>query len=76
MAETRVSDRLRMWQGRLKRNEGSYQDQLSSMDRREALYRGGRELSPLVEGERKQEGKGRTTPHVRNIVAEIGRAHV
>ena len=70
MAETRVSDRLRMWQGRLKRNEGSYQDQLSSMDRREALYRGGRELSPRVEGERKQEGKGRTTPHVRNIVAE------
>lgn len=70
MAETKVSDRLRMWQGRLKRNEGSYQDQLSNMDRREALYRGGRELSPLVEGELKLEGKGRTTPHVRNIVAE------
>ena len=70
MAETKVSDRLRMWQGRLKRSEGSYQDQLANMDRREALYRGGRELSPLVEGELKQEGKGRTTPHVRNIVAE------
>ena len=70
MGETTITDRLRLWQGRLKRSEGSYLDQLARMDRREALYRGDRALSPLAEGERKQEGNGRKTPHVRNIVAE------
>ena len=56
-----ISDRLRLWQGRLKRSESSYQEQLDRMNKREALYRGDRELAPLVEGELKQ---------------EIGRAHV
>lgn len=63
-----ISDRLRLWQGRLKRSESAYQEQLDRMNKREALYRGDRELAPLVEGELKQ--AGRKTPHVRNIVAE------
>ena len=43
-----ISDRLRLWQGRLKRSESSYQEQLDRMNKREALYRGDRELAPLV----------------------------
>lgn len=70
MAKMIITDRLRMWQGRLKRNEGAYQDQLSRMDKRESLYRGDRGLEPLVEGELKRDQEGRKTPHVRNIVAE------
>lgn len=64
----KITDKLRLWQGRLKRNEADYQDQLDRMDRREALYRGDRALEPLTEKDRKQGGD--KTPHVRNIVAE------
>ena len=70
MADKKMTDKLRLWQGRLKRNEADYQDQLDRMDTREALYRGDRALVPLTEGDRKQSKEENKTPHVRNIVAE------
>ena len=66
----KITDKLRLWQERLKRNETDYQDQLDRMDRREALYRGDRTLQALTERDKTQGGEGKRTPHVRNIVAE------
>jgi len=58
--------KLHLWQERLKSNESAYDGEISRMDEREALYRGTDELKTIVAGERKK-----TTPHVRNICAEL-----
>lgn len=70
MAEKKITDKLKLWQERLSINEADYQGQLDKMDKREGLYRGNHDLSPLTERDRKQNGEGNKTPHVRNIVAE------
>jgi len=70
MPDKKITDRLRLWQERLRKNEADYRDQLDRMDRREALYRGDRDISPLTGRDRKPDGSGKKTPHVRNIVAE------
>ena len=58
--------KLRLWQERLARNESAYAEESGMMDRREALYRGSDELTPVTAGQRKKK-----TPHVRNICAEL-----
>ena len=47
-------------------NQAAYEDELALMDRREDLYKGDHDISPIVPGEKK--GK---TPHVRNLCAEL-----
>ena len=64
-------EKLRMWQERLSRNESAYETEKALMDGREALYRGKRQITPMVKGERTNE-----TPHVRNICAELVEAQV
>ena len=57
--------KLRIWQERLQRNMADYEAEEGRMDDRETLYKGGMQILPIVQGERKRE-----TPHVRNICAE------
>lgn len=64
-------DKLRLWQERLKTNEGAYAGELGKMDGREALYAGTKELRPIVQGDRKTKAA-----HVRNICAELIEAQV
>lgn len=59
-------EKLSLWQGRLARNESAYSARLARMNRREELYEGTNQITPMVTGERK-----RKTPHVRNICAEL-----
>lgn len=59
-------NKLRMWQDRLKTNEAAYNDELSRMDSREALYAGSKALRDIVQGERTTKAV-----HVRNICAEL-----
>ncbi len=63
--------KLRMWQERLGRSERAYEGERARMDGREALYRGTRDIKPIVTGERTSK-----TPHVRNICAELIEAQV
>ncbi len=62
---------LEYWKEWVRRNETAYREELDKMDRREALYRGEvREITPLTEKDRRQDGSRRETVHLRNIVAE------
>lgn len=63
--------KLALWQERLKKNEAAYQDELSQMDHREALYLGTRETRGLT-----RDDKPCKAVHVRNIAAEIIEAQV
>lgn len=72
-AGVRKEDRLEYWQGLLKHNEAMYEGQLDKMDRREAIYKGIREMRPLNGAMRL---RGLQTPHVRNIAAELIEAQV
>ena len=65
------NDKLTMWQDRLAQNETAYAAELAKMDKREALYKGDRNLRDIVAGEKKS-----TAVHVRNIVAELIEAQV
>lgn len=65
------NERLKLWQERLARNQSAYNDELAKMDAREELYRGSNAISPLVDNSKKK-----TTPHVRNICAELIEAQV
>ena len=62
---------LEMWQARLERNESAYESKLADMDRREKAYKGDRELTARVVGDRKRKAN-----HVRNLTAEIIEAQV
>lgn len=66
-----VSEVLRLWQERLAKSERAYSGELAKMDRREALYRGARDVTPLIEGD-----KTDMTRHVRNLCAELIEAEV
>lgn len=63
--------KLQLWQDRLAANETKYAGQTELMDRRERQYRGDKDLSPIVRGERT-----RKAVHVRNISAELIEAQV
>lgn len=64
-------EKLELWQGRLEDNQRRFDSQAGQMDRREQLYGGLRQLTAVTAGERR-----RTTPHVRNICAELIEAQV
>ncbi len=66
MEPKKQNDRLKLWQDRLARNQSAYDGELSLMDKREELYRGQKDITPLV-----ADAKKKQTPHVRNICAEI-----
>lgn len=61
--------KLELWQRRLMDSDKAYSDEVAKMDRREALFRGVRELKPLVPGDHAMKGKKQTS-HVRNIIFE------
>lgn len=65
------SAKLKMWQERLARNQSAYDAEIAKMDEREALYLGKKEISPLTADSQKK-----STPHVRNICAELVEAQV
>ena len=58
--------KLRLWQERLAKNQSAYDNEVSKMDSREALYKGANTMRAIVTGERKTK-----TAHVRNICAEL-----
>lgn len=60
--------RLRIWKERLGQSDTAYADVVEKMDSREALYRGDRNLKPLVEEDKK--AGTRESRHVRNIIFE------
>lgn len=64
-------EKLRLWQERLDRNASAFEDQYSKMDGREQQYLGTNKLRPIVHGERKT-----SSPHVRNVSAELIEAQV
>lgn len=59
-------EKLRLWQERLSRNQSAYDGEVAKMDDREALYKGANVIKAMVTDERKT-----STPHVRNICAEL-----
>lgn len=58
---------LLVWKDRLGASDTAYASESALMDDRERLYKGNRDLKPLVDGD---EGKEKKTRHVRNIVFE------
>lgn len=64
-------EKLRMWQDRLSANEERYSHNYAAMDRREELYRGDNSIQALIPGDERT-----STPHVRNICAELVEAQV
>lgn len=71
MKKKEKQDKLKLWQERLEKNEAAYEEKLAKMDRRESVYRGARELSRKVAGDRKSKAA-----HVRNLTAELIEAQV
>lgn len=71
MKKKERQDKLKLWQERLEKNEAAYEEKLAKMDRRESVYRGARELSRKVAGDRKSKAA-----HVRNLTAELIEAQV
>lgn len=65
------SDKLMLWQERLAKNCAAYESAYANMDRRERIYRGTHELSAMTRTDVKK-----STPHVRNLTAEIIEAQV
>ena len=62
---------LRKWQDRLSAAQVAYESEAALMDARERLYLGGNGIKALLERDKKE-----STPHVRNIVAELIEAQV
>ena len=62
--------KLNIWKTRLTQSDQYYSPQVEKMDHREALYRGRRELEPLVPGDTGKNGAKKKTSHVRNIIFE------
>lgn len=63
-------ERLRIWKERLTTSVTAYASVEADMDKREALYRGNREISPLTELDKSETGGKNEATHVRNIIAE------
>ena len=66
-----MTDKLQMWQTRLRDNEAAYRPELEKMDHREALYSGDRKFKRLVPGDHKFEAV-----HVRNVCSELVEAQI
>lgn len=65
MAKTDKKE-LRKWQDRLAKTQVAYDYEASLMDAREKMYLGSDSIKALLDND-----KGKNTPHVRNIVAEL-----
>ena len=57
---------LDLWRGRFQRSKDAYAAERAKMDRREALYRGTKEIKAAAGA-----GKAKAASHVRNVVAEL-----
>lgn len=68
--ETAKSRKLEIWQQRLADSDRVYSDDVARMDAREQLFRGKRELTPLVQGDVNKKGGFKKTSHIRNIIFE------
>ena len=66
-------DNLKRWQDRLSAAQSAYESELSLMSSREAKYKGSKDIESIVSADRAQLT---TTPHVRNICAELVEAQV
>ena len=62
--------KLSVWQERLAKSNAEYAEEAEKMNERDRLYKGKRELRPLVPGDTKINGERKQTSHVRNIVFE------
>lgn len=58
-------EKLRTWQERLSQSDAVWEDKVSEMDRRDALYNGSASVTALVDGDPVTE-----TTHVQNIIFE------
>lgn len=65
------NEKLRAWQEKLERYDEAWSAELGQMDEREAIYRGRSSIDTLIDGD-----MVRSTPHVRNIAAELIEAQV
>lgn len=63
--------KLEMWQEKLSRYDEAFSEERLQMDEREEIYRGRNRIDELVDGD-----VIRSTPHVRNIAAELIEAQV
>lgn len=64
-------NKLAMWKERLAKNKEAYSSELSRMVKREQLYKGEREVSPVAKGD-----KRRQASHVYNLISEIVESQV
>lgn len=64
------SEKLCVWQERLKQSDAAFSEEVQRMDERERLYNGDNTLRPLVPGDTMKSGATKKTSHVRNIVFE------
>lgn len=62
------SEKLIMWQERYEHDKTRWQDEREKMDIREELYKGGRDIEPIVPGDDKR--KDKKPPYVHNIILE------
>ena len=65
-------EKLQQWQERLKKSDNEWSQEVTKMDKREALYGGSNALEQMT----KRDKSGETTPHVRNIIFELIEAQV
>ncbi|MCD8117866.1 MAG: hypothetical protein LUE21_12325 [Oscillospiraceae bacterium] len=63
--------KLEYWQEKLDRYDSAFAPEVEKMDRRDEIYRGRSRIDQLVDGD-----VVRSTPHVRNIAAELIEAQV
>lgn len=68
---TNQRQKLEYWQDKLTSYENAFAPEVEKMDRREEIYRGRSRIDQLVDGD-----VVRSTPHVRNIAAELIEAQV
>lgn len=66
MKRKKDQSKLTLWQRRLEEDQRAYDGFAEKFDRREALFRGCREVDPCTDGDKK-----RSSYHVRNIVSEL-----
>lgn len=66
----RNTERLALWQDRMRRNLSAFSPELEKIEKRELQYAGRREIDPVTDRDRKRNGDKRKTAHVWNITAE------
>ena len=62
--------KLELWKRRLRDGESAFADERKKMDKRERLYQGEREITPLVPGDTQEDLTAHSAPHVRNLIFE------